>query len=81
MKNALKFHCVIGILLTALAICGLAQLSAQSEGCCNQRVLLIPDGKMIYDVAKTRPTIERSPEGGGQAQATRASRFGLNIRM
>jgi hypothetical protein len=40
----------IGTLIAALAIVGSAQLSAQDNGPGNQVVLLIPDGKTVYDV-------------------------------
>jgi hypothetical protein len=49
MEETMRHRYAIGILLAALACIGSAQLSAQDNGPGNQIVLLIPDGKTVYD--------------------------------
>ena len=41
---------VIGIFLASVVCIGVVRLSAQDNGPGNQVVLLIPDGKTVYDV-------------------------------
>src|ERR1700677_1114930 len=49
MENAMKRHCEIGILLTALAIGGSAQPSPQNSAPGPWQNFLIPDGETVYD--------------------------------